>query len=226
MGRVLELVWPRIALPTEQDREEAIANEKKDVEEIRVTSWPSAEEVALDQARLLVQEEEERRRTAESKATNALLLVGTLVPLLTYLLATVYGEGVLNMPDWILLPPLAIAVVYLLTAAFWAFHAVAPGNYHRVHVSEFTGPISKSSSPLTRLTQELLIAVRLNQDTINAKVDKTRRAQSFIFRATLLFSVLVFVTIGWGIWSDLVAPLIQPLPDEQPPILFSIPIQV
>ena len=81
--KMRDFFWPVLGRPTASEQEELIQAERCDVKRILETSWAAESELAIEEARRLSTEEDERRKTAESKASNLLIVATGFIPLLT-----------------------------------------------------------------------------------------------------------------------------------------------
>lgn len=209
MAKLKDFVWPLLESPNGSELKKLRDSEHNDIKNIQKTDWISESELALEEARRLTTEEDERRRTAESKASNLLIVATALIPLLTYLEAAIW-DGKLEMaPRWFTLPILALAVAYLANAGWWALRTVGVGTYHRVYSTDIVRIWRRRKLIRKRLVAETLIAVRRNQETINWKVSASKMTHAFLFRAIVAFSALLLVRITFGLLSISKQPVLD-----------------
>lgn len=200
---VRDFFWPVLKKSTTSELDEICRSEINDIKSIQETDWAAESKLALEEARRLASEEDGRRKTAESKASNLLLVAATLVPLLTYLEAAIWDGKSTTVPTWITLFLLALAVAYLGNAGWWAFRTVDVGSYHRVYPIDLV-EIWRTEEPIQkRLIIKMLVAIRRNQETVNCKVSASKMTHAFLLRAIMAFSALLLVRSSFGLWSIL-----------------------
>ncbi len=207
ISKVRDFFWPVFEKPTASELEENSCSENDDIESIQETDWAAESNLALEEARRLATEEDERRKTAESKASNLLVVATAFIPLLTYLEAAILEAKHETAPIWITLPILAVAVAYLCNAGWWAFQTVRVANYYRVYPIDLTKIWRAGKRSQAKLVAETLIAIRRNQETVNGKVSSFNMSHKFLLRAIVAFSALLLVRIAFGLWSILEQPI-------------------
>ncbi len=209
IGKIRDFFWPVLtpALPGEERRASNV--EKNDLAYIEKTDWDVSAALALEEARRLVADEEDRRKTAESKASNLLLLAAALVPLLTYLETAIWDANFTVVPTWLTLPLLALALAYFSAACVWAFRTVEVGTYHRVYPADLVRIWQDRKSLRRQLVAETLAAVRRNQEPVNDKVSASKMAHAFLLRAVLVFALLLVIRISFGLWDIVKQPLLD-----------------
>ncbi len=188
--KIRDFFWPVLAARPESEREGINRQEADELVQIKNTDWSSEVDVALQEAHRISAEEEDRLKTVASKATNLLLFVALLVPLLTYLKAVVLNADVKSVPPWITLMVLALAVAYLVKASLWAFKILGVGNYHRVYSSDLVKVWGNKSDLKRGLVVEILSATRRNQEAVNSKATALKMTHAFLLRAILALSSL------------------------------------
>lgn len=199
---VRDFFWPVLDRSTASELKEISRSERDDIKSIQKAAWATKSKLAIEEARRLATEEDERRRTAESKASNLLVVATAFIPLLTYLETAILEAKHEAAPIWVTLPILAAAVAYLCNAAWWAFRTVQVGKYHRIYSNDLV-KIWRTGKPIQkRLVAETLVAIRKNQETVNGKVTAFKMAHEFLLRAILAFSALLIVRIAFGL-SDI-----------------------
>lgn len=195
--KVRDFFWPVLDRPTTSELKEISRSENDDIKSIQKTSWAVESKLAVEEARRLAVEEDERRKTAESKASNLLVIATAFIPLLSYLETAILVTRRETAPIWITLPILAVAVAYLCNASWWAFQAVRVGNYQRVYPIDLV-KIWRTGKPIQKsLVAETLVAIRKNQETVNGKVTAYKIAHDFLLRAIAAFSALLIVRIAF-----------------------------
>ena len=193
--KLREIFWPELDDWTPADRVERLHVENRDVDEIRKADWSGRSAVAIMEAHRITDVEEERRKTAESKASNLLVVAVALIPLMIYLNL---GEGaeltVLGVTEFVLL---LIGTVYLGNSVRWAFRVVSVGNYHSVYPSDLVDALKAGQDSFEEnVVEKLLCAVRRNQETVNQKVGALKIAHMLLIRA---FFVLLVLLLGQNV---------------------------
>ena len=201
--KMRDFFWPVPVRPTASEQKENSQDERCEIECIRKANWADESELAIEEARRLSTEEDERRKTAESKASNLLVVATGFIPLLTYLETAILEAKYETAPIWITLPILAVAVAYLCNASWWAFQAVCVGNYRRVYPIDLVEIWQPGGSIRKSFVAETLVAIRKNQETVNDKVTKFTMTHKFLLRALVAFSTLLIVRIAFGLFGIL-----------------------
>jgi len=202
-----DIIWPTLEKLSQTQIEAIRDEENKIVAAVGTASFSTEVETALDQARRIDHDEDERRKTAEAKASNFLLVLAALVPLLTYLETSIWDAKAGTAPRWITLFLLSIAVAYLAGAAFWALRTISVGNYHTIGVADLLACMIRQQ-PKEELAKQTLIAARRNQNTINSKVAAVKMAHEFMLRGVLAFCALLLVQAAFefvhvlGFWEN------------------------
>lgn len=186
MRQIFDLVWPTL----EGGPPEPVP--QQEINTLREAKLPQKASLALSEAQRIASDEEDRRKTAESKASNFLLVAAALVPVLTYLETSIWDAKLGTAPKWLTLIILSVAVAYLIAAVVWALRTVAVGTYHRVGSSELL-QILRQKNIEAHLARETLVVTRLNQDEINRKVSGVKMTHLFMVRTILAFCVLLLV---------------------------------
>lgn len=207
--KVRDFVWPVPDRPTASELKEISRSERDDIKSIRKAPWGTESRLVIEEARRLATEEDERRKTAESKASNLLVVATAFIPLLTYLETAILEAKHEAAPIWITLPILAVAIAYLCNAAWWAFRTVQVGKYHRIYSADLVKIWRAGRSIQKRFVEETLIAVRNNQETVNNKVTAFKLAHEFLLRAIAAFAALLVVRIAFRLSDTLGPPLLN-----------------
>jgi hypothetical protein len=187
-----DFIWPTLERLSAAQLEAMQVQERQDIEAVRTATFGTEVETALDQARRIDHDEDERRKTAEARASNFLLVLAALIPLLTYLETSIWDAKVGTAPKWITLLLLSIAVAYLAAAAFWALRTILVRTYHTIGVRDLVASMV-AQQPKEELAKQTLIGARRNQNTINVKVSAVKMAHEFMLRAVLAFCALLLV---------------------------------
>jgi hypothetical protein len=204
MRRLLGLIWPRLdPLSVAQVTDKKTRDAKKDGL-IHALTLKKQASVALEEARRLADMENERRKTADQKATTYLTFVAAIIPLILTFASALWDKKVGNVPPWINIALLVIALVYTLRAGKWAFEVLKVAASHRLGFSDFDQAWQKSD-PITHLTRSILQTVRLNEDGTNRKVSGIKMTHAFLFRSFVSFFLLLVVNILWPMIDALAA---------------------
>ena len=200
--RVLDAVWPRLEYGPDHARAEQAALDA-DLAEIRGTAW-TGPDAALSEAHRMADREKDRRGTADGRASNYLLVIAALIPLLASLESTVWDQKFGTAPRWLSLLILGIAVAYVLGAGFWAFRTLTVGQSHTVSVVELKRLLS-SRDHENLLINEILANTRRNTDIINRKVSGIVMAHLFLRKGIFAFGALILVQVAWY-WTVTINP--------------------
>jgi hypothetical protein len=207
MSRFTDIFWPRVEPITPQEAADLEQERTQALGQIDAADFGLFSELALDQARRIYGDEEDRIKTADGKATNSLLVLAALVPLLTYLETSIWDAKTGTAPRPITLLVLSLAVAYLLRAAFWALRAVSVNRYHRVGTRDLVELIGQPG-PKAELIKQTLKNARHNQRTINDKVSAVIMTHKFMLRGIFAFFALLMVQAGFelahvaGYWDN------------------------
>jgi hypothetical protein len=189
-----DLVWPTL----EERSGDSQKTLEADLEEIGKATWPSDPQGALAEAREIEKREEERRTSTDSKASNYLLVIVAIMPLLTYLESTVWGQAFGTAPRWLSLIVLSASVAFLLGASHWAFKTLRVGTFHVLSAAELQA-FWKSDNRQDRLVNEILKNIRRNSDAINDKVSCMKMAHIFLKRGIVYFGALILLQAAWAL---------------------------
>lgn len=209
ISKVRNFVWPILEKPTADEVGEMDRAEQTDLKLIQDAKWSEESNLALEEARRLAVTEDERRKTAESKASNLLLVATALIPLLTYLEAAILDAKVQTAPTWLTLPLLAVAVAYLSASGWWAFRAVSVDRYHCVYPVDLVNIWGKGKEVQRQLVIEMLSAIRRNQEMVNRKVSALKMTHEFLLRAAFSFSALVLLRVSFTLWLIIKTPILE-----------------
>jgi hypothetical protein len=196
--RFTDLIWPTLERPKQATRTLLEEEERRDVEAIESLTFPGDIPTAVtEEAQRLHREEDDRRRGADARASTYLLVVGALVPLLTYLEGTVWGQSFGPAPRWLSLVVLGLAVLYLIGAGRWALHTLRVGAYHRVDVGDVVKATQIPETSSLTLLKQGLIATRRNRGPVNDKISGIIMAHLFLGRAVTWFGALLLLQVFW-----------------------------
>ena len=183
--------------PTTAEIQQDQEIERQDIEAAENTHWERSSELALDEARRLIDSEEDRRRTVENKASTYLLFAAgfsaAFIPILPDILERKTGSAPQCLIDLIII----FSISYLLTSGLWAFRALKVGIYHRLDVFELS-QLWKHSQPNIQLIRETFKIGRSNYAAINEKVSCLKMAQEFLVRSFVAFGILVLIETTWA----------------------------
>lgn len=161
--------------------------------------------IALDEARRLSDAENERRRSADQKATTYLAFVAAILPLILTVTTAFWDKKAGDVPLWLNISLLIIAILYTLRAGKWAFEVLKVKASHRLGFSDFD-KAWKQAEPTIHLTQSILQTIRLNEPGTNEKVSGIKMAHAFLFRAFVAFFFLLVVNILWPVSALMRSP--------------------
>lgn len=193
---MLEIVWPRLKPADDVQAATDAAQKNLDLDRIAAARPTKDIDVLIEEARRLGDAETERGKSAETKATTYLAVVGVLAPLLATLAPTALSAVVGPMRAGVTLVLFVLAGAYLLGCAHWAFKTM------RVSVSARLDAVNlldvwAEASPKPALARGLLKCVRLNRDMTNEKVSCIKMAHAFGLRAFVVFVSTVIILSAW-----------------------------
>lgn len=131
-----ELVWPILERPSDVEAGQDAATTQADLDFIRQATLADDLDTLLDETRRLTDAETDRRKTAESKATIYLTVVGVFAPILASITPTILADkGGLTRP-LVTFAIFMIAGLYLLRSGLWAFRTLQVGAASRLDAVE------------------------------------------------------------------------------------------
>ncbi|RNJ42689.1 hypothetical protein B5V01_21890 [Mesorhizobium erdmanii] len=198
MKRIVNFFWPLLG-KTALSVAEVEADLKKDLDDIRSATWKKLPN-AIEHARQLTEVENGRKQSADSKGSLYLAVIAAIVPILGSLVTDFYRDASRQLGDAFGVVTLLLFVVgmaYLVACGIWSFRTLKVSNYVRVDVAEFVAA-STSRNPEEDLVKEMLCAVRMNREEVNAKTSCIRMAHEFLVRTFLSFSILLLVIVLWN----------------------------
>jgi len=190
--KLADFFFPTITPYTKEELAKHKRQLDEQLKEIDEVNWNKCPEVALEHASKLAESEAQRRRTAESKATIYLAVITALVPLVLTVQAAAWEEKVGPAPSWLRLILLAIAVMYISAAAFYAFRTLEVKGFHTLGISDLVAAW-KTRKTTNRLVKSILSAVRESQSAVNAKVTQIKLTHLHMMRALLAFVCLLLI---------------------------------
>lgn len=204
MRLIGDWIWPRLeALPAAEVGQEA-EKRKLDLATIREADLADDLDVLIEEARRLTDAEAERRKSAETRATTYLAIVGVLAPILAAVAPTAVATGTGAGRSIVSLIFFLAAGAYLLGCGGWAFRALRVTAGARLDAVDLIGIWTKAS-PEAALARGLLACVRYNRAPTNDKVSAINMAHLFGVRAFVVFIAAMVVRSAW----DPVASLLK-----------------
>lgn len=192
------ILWPTLEQWNTIEQLTIRAETQDELEEIGRVDWRVNPDVALSESLRVFVDEEERRKTAESKATNILLVIAALISLFTYLETAFAASKLGGGSKELSLILLALSTLYLVKSAHWAVRAILVATYHSVSTHDLVSLWKQpAETHLSSLVKMRLRFTRLNQDGINHRVSAVKMAQAFLFRALVGFGLVMVSQVGW-----------------------------
>jgi hypothetical protein len=149
----------------------------------------------LDAAQRITDEEDRRKTGAESRATTFIAAVAALIPLLTWSITNATPPSTCT-PGWGCVAwtgTFGLAVVYFITAAYWALKTLAVANYHVIGVEDLVQAKESSQHIQKALIQQTLLQARRNRETINQKLTHITVAQRRFFNGLVVLGLLLIL---------------------------------
>lgn len=194
MRKFFDAVWPcpKKYSPVELN---TFAEEGKTLD-ARIATMPGLNKVEpsiyLAVVERIADDDTKRKTGAETRATTFIAAVATLIPLMTWALGStdksVCSEG-WGCLTWTAV--FVLAVVYFVTAAYWALRSLAVANYHVISVEDIVGVREQQQDISQELIRQTLLASRRNRDTINQKLTFIKVAQCRFFNGLLVLGLLL-----------------------------------
>jgi hypothetical protein len=191
-----EAIWPILEPLTDVEQGQDAERLKQDIATIEASQALDEQDALLEEARRLFDADDDRRKTAETKATTYLAVIGVLAPILASITPTLFSpkSGVVR-------PILALVIfiaagAYLFCSGLWALRALAVSASTRVDARPLT-EIWDGDAPKRELAKTLLACVRRNRDGINLKVTNIKMAHAFAIRAFGAFLLAIILRSAW-----------------------------
>lgn len=149
----------------------------------------------LDAAQRIADEEDRRKTGAESRATTFIAAVAALIPLMTWAISNATPPTTCT-PGWGCFAwtgAFGLAVVYFITAAYWALKTLAVANYHAIGVEDLVYAKERRLDIQKTLIQQTLLQARRNRDTINQKLTYIKIAQRRFFNGLVVLGLLLML---------------------------------
>lgn len=194
--RRLDLFWPTLEHPTDAEKAQAATRRQIELDDIRSAVIADDAPILIEEAHRLADAEIDRRRTAETKATIYLTVVGVLSPILL----AIAPEALDPQNGWprlcVTLALFLLAGGYLLRCGIWALKALGVQASSRLDARELI-EIWERPDRQAALAKELMYCVRADRERVNAKVTSIVMAQHFATRAFAMFILAMVVRSGW-----------------------------
>lgn len=204
--RLTDFVWPTLTPLTATERRIAETELVQELAVIQGCSFAATGGQAFEAAKKLAEDEEARRVGAEARASTYLLVIAALIPLLTYLEGTVWGQTFGQAPRWMSLTVLGVAILYLLGAGRWAFWTLGVAAYDRIDASDLVAIAGQAKPTFEEaLAKKILVVTRRNRDAVNRKVTGIKMCHLFLRFAVRWFGLLLLLQIVWYL-GCLIAP--------------------
>lgn len=190
-----ELFWPVLERLTDEEKETNRRNQARDILKIKEAGWSGNSELALEEAKKLIELEGQRRGSADSKAAIYLAAITALAPVLVSLIPGILSNDKNNITivavSFLLL---FYAIISLFRAALWAFETLKVSASNRVDIADLV-KIWEAGSDKHRekLTIENLYSVRKNREGVNRKVTCIKMTHELILRTFFAFIFLLFI---------------------------------
>lgn len=193
-----DYVWPTLAPMTAAERQSTATELTRELAAIEACSFGTSGGSVLEAAKKLAEDEEARRLGAEARASTYLLVIAALIPLLTYLEGTVWGQTFGQAPRWLSLTVLGVAILYLLGAGRWAFWTLGVVAYDRIDANDLVAIGGQAQTAFEEaLAKKILVVTRRNRDAVNKKVTGIKMCHLFLRHAVCWFGLLLLLQIGW-----------------------------
>ncbi len=197
MTSVRQILWPSLSVESRLEAVELALHVWRDRDLIKKVDWSKDTEIALEQARLLVDQESDRKRSAESKASIYLAVIAAIVPVLSSLLTDFFADDFTKLPalfQAVTIGLFVLGMLYLAASGIWSFRTLAVSAHTRVDAADIA-KIWMEERPVHGLVRDLLISTRLNHSGANKKMDYIRMAHEFLLRTFLTFAALLLVIV-------------------------------
>lgn len=197
MKKLLRVVWPR---PEQVPAESFEAGQQQgrtlDDSILGLRGLGGSEaSLYLGAARRITDDEDKRKAGAEARATTFIAAVAALIPLMTWAIGST-APSVTCSPGfgcYVWTGVFALAVLYFVTAAYWALNTLAVANYHVIGVEDIVQLKQRGQNLSKLLIQQTLLQGRRNRDTINSKLTFIKVAQRRFFNGLALLGLLLML---------------------------------
>ena len=197
MKKLLQVVWPR---PEQAPAESFEAGQQQgrtlDDSILGLQGLGGSEaSLYLEAARRITDDEDKRKAGAEARATTFIAAVAALIPLMTWAIGNTAPSATCSpgLGCYVWTGVFALAVLYFVTAAYWALKTLAVANYHVIGVEDIVLLKQKGQNLSKLLIQQTLLQGRRNRDTINSKLTFIKVAQRRFFNGLALLGLLLML---------------------------------
>lgn len=189
---VLDFFWPHFRKEPKDKQEDA---EQPDYS--YVSDWKCRHEML----KAVYAKEEDRLKTVESKSS---LMIGTMSVVTSIIIALIsfITKANIGISRWYIVIVVIISValiMYLLCTLWHAVQAQRRATYHTIGVSEI---LECNYVNYERLCKAYIAAIKINQETINKKVNSMVLAQENFKRAIIVLGLYVLLFFCISITSD------------------------
>lgn len=200
VSKICDYLWPMLSSSGLEGQKKLMGSLNEAVEE---ADWSMSSDVALEEARRILDAESERRSGADNKAGIYLAAVTALIPVLTSLLPNLWGKDLHFVLRSLSLLTFAVSVAYLVGAGWWAFKTI------NVAMAYTTSPYDiavswKTDSPEQGLAKRLAKAVIANYDKVNEKVSFLKMTHAYLLRSFFSFVALLVIQAGGPMAASIV----------------------
>lgn len=200
LRRWTDFVWPTLEGFSTAELADIAREEEDEIAQIRQTDWSVDTDAAIEEARRYFDLEEERLSSAKLKATNFMLFVGAIVPLLTYFAAAIWDKKTWSAPIWLSSVLFLGSCVYLLATGFWSFRALGVHTFHRVDAADLV-KVWGIRKPKEALVKEIMISTRKNRIPVNKIVDSINMAHLTLRLALVWLGLLLILEVGSNVFQ-------------------------
>jgi hypothetical protein len=193
-------LWPTLAPWTPKDLADMERDKEAEIASVNGTDWSQDVDVAIEEARRYFDSEEDRLKSAKEKATNFILFVGALIPLLTYFAAAIWDKKTWSIPELPSAVVFVISTLYLLRAGLWSFQALRVNTFQRVDVPDLLR-VWSGTAPKQALVVEILTSTRANQKPVNEIISCIKMAHAFLQKAFIALVVLLVLEIAVNVFQ-------------------------
>lgn len=197
MKKLLQVVWPRPErFPADLLAETLKNDDALDQSILGLKDLSGSDASAyLEAARRITDDEDKRKTGAETRATTFIAAVAALIPLMTWAIGNT-APSVTCSSGWACYAwtgVFALAVLYFITAAYWALKTLAVANYHVIGVEDIVQFKEKRLNLQKILIQQTLLQGRRNRNTINTKLTFIKVAQRRFFNGLAVLGFLLML---------------------------------
>lgn len=197
MKKLLQVVWPRPErFPADLHAETLKNDDALDQSILGLKDLGGSDaSLYLEAARHITAYEDKRKAGAETRATTFIAAVAALIPLMTWAIGST-APSVTCSSGWgcyLWTGVFTLAVLYFITAAYWALKTLAVASYHVIGVEDIVQFKEKRLNLQKVLIQQTLLQGRRNRDTINTKLTFIKVAQRRFFNGLAVLGFLLML---------------------------------